>query len=528
MTEPFDAEDPTPRAASGKRPPAAASVKPAAPGKPVPGKKNDPPQAEPAEPRLNWGHVGSVTKPGRLSDGTSRPGVIRVVEANITYDPPPLDAHVWVPASMNFVGQFEMAWPEGNPLDARTLGDLGNELRVPNPPKARLAELDHAADSLLDAAQRLHSHDSRIGLLQPGNVLIVPGSDGRRLVLPDLGFTWRGSHGKFPWKDSPGRPRWLAEDARENPNSRLWDEEPVWRQFASQSEVSDDHELVPVQSDLKSIARVFAGVLTGRVDRDIVAPNAAPVWGVLKAAAQGQIKSAEEFRSRLSQHPLSEHWLAAKAPGPKGGGAVMALGLLLLALLGLGGGAVLYFMGVFNSNPAAGTSLASASQTSGRGTKSTENRPPTIKTSAQAPKRRYEQKEVDWRNLPTIKPVGIEDLVKQFQGTSDYHRRLELLGKMYDYYVSADEPTRIALRPWIEYLRNQYLIEWEKRYRAADDSVIKNVGLRYEAGKQIYDLYQELFGLRQNYPTISPSLNERENECLLISDLRSRELGSPR
>src|SRR5262249_55585632 len=262
----------------------------------------------------------SVTKPGRLSDGTSRVGVIRVVEANIVYDPPPLDPYIWVSASLNFVGQHEMPWTEGNPTEVRSLADLGAELRAGPPDRARLGTLNHAADALLVTAARLHAHDSRLGLLHPGNVLIVPGSDGHRLVLPDLGFTWRGSHGSYPWKDSPGRPKWLNEDLRENPNARLWDEEPIKQQFASSTENNGFMELVTVTADLHTLSRVFAAVLTGRVERDLPIPsNAAPVWGVLRAAVAGDIKSVEEFRTRLAEHPLSEHWLAPKppAPGPK-------------------------------------------------------------------------------------------------------------------------------------------------------------------------------------------------------------------
>src|SRR5262249_14793645 len=101
MSDPYD--DPTPGAPS-KRPP------PAKPGtKPTPVAKAAAQPAAPTSPtemRLNWGHIGSVTRPGRLSDGTSRPGVIRVVEANIGYDAPPLDPYIWVSASLNFVGQY--------------------------------------------------------------------------------------------------------------------------------------------------------------------------------------------------------------------------------------------------------------------------------------------------------------------------------------------------------------------------------------------------------------------------------------
>jgi hypothetical protein len=58
--------------------------------------------------------------------------------------------------------------------------------------------------------------------------------------------------------------------------------------------------------------------------------------------------------------------------------------------------------------------------------------------------------------------------------------------------------------------------------------VVKNPAQRYESGQQIYGLYQELVGLREQFESISPSLNERELQCLEIADLRSRELGSQR
>src|SRR5262249_11984386 len=149
---------------------------------------------------------------------------------------------------------------------------------------------------------------------------------------------WRGSHGQFPWKDSPGRPRWLNEDPRENPNSRLWDAEPAAQQFTSAEAAGDDEGLVPPQSDLKTLARLFATVLTGRVERDIVAPNAAPVWGVLRAVLKGDIKTADHFRERLREHHLSQHWLAPKGPKTNSR-AVPILGAL--ALLGIVGGVVL-------------------------------------------------------------------------------------------------------------------------------------------------------------------------------------------
>lgn len=519
MSRPFDDEDPTPKAV---KKPAAPPPKPGT--KPATGKAETPP-AETKSPHLAWGHVGSMTTPGRLSDGTSRPGVIRVVEANIRYDVPPLDPYIWSPAGPNLVNQYEMFWTEGNPADVHSLGDLGAELRAGNVPAPRLAVLDNVADALLDTTQRLHARDCRLGLVHPGNVLIVPGSDGRRIVLPDLGFTWSGTHGQFPWKDSPGRPKWLAEDARENPNTRYWDEEPVWQQFVSSNEDNSYQQLVSPEGDLKTLARVFATVLTGRVDRSVSAANAAPVWGVLRAVMDGKITTAEEFRARLAEHPLSEHWTAARGLGPGRGKSPLPVILLLVFLMLAGGGGLagLYFGGFFAPNKSSDTQ-ASNSTTSAQGTS-----PATTKKVGPAVK--LDKVEVDWKNRPAHPPdagAEFDDLLKQFELAKTPVEWLDLLQRMYDRYAAADEATRAKMRPWIEHLRSKYLDDWERRYRESDDAVIKNPALRYDAGQAIFGLHQELTGLRQRFEPISPTLDERELECLLISDLRSRELGSLR
>jgi hypothetical protein len=170
MPTPLDEDDPTPRATPGPRP---AAPRAKAAGKPPP----TVPVIQIAEPepkRLAWGHVGSVTRPARLTDGTSRPGVIRVVEAGITYYPPPLEPYVWAQASLNYVGQYEMAWSEGDPTAVPSLADFATELRQRTPSRQQLTMLDNIADALLAAAERLHEQGRRLGLLEPAN-----GSGGR-------------------------------------------------------------------------------------------------------------------------------------------------------------------------------------------------------------------------------------------------------------------------------------------------------------------------------------------------------------
>src|SRR5207248_936307 len=104
-----------------------------------------------------------------------------------------------------------------------------------------------------------------------GNILIHDAAEGLEIVLPDLGFLWLGSHGKPPWSDSPGRPKWLEEDRSVNVIARLWDKEPVWQQFSW----SPDPEALPVPeaaSDLRTLARIFAEVLTGRTENSLIIP----------------------------------------------------------------------------------------------------------------------------------------------------------------------------------------------------------------------------------------------------------------
>jgi hypothetical protein len=477
-------------------------------------------------PRLAWGHVGSVTRLGRLTDGTSRLGIIRVVEAGIAYFPPPLEPYVWSQASLNYVGQYEMAWTEGDPEAVWSIADLAERLQRGTPSKEQLKTLDNIADALVATAELLHEHDQRLGLLDTRNVLIVPGSDGQRVILPDLGFVWRGSHGEFPWKDSPGRPRWLNEDPRENPSARLWEVEPVLQQFTSADAAGDEQEMPPAQSDLKTLARLFAAVLTGRTEPIISAPNAAPVWEVLRSVLKGDIKTATQFRQRLNEHRLSEHWLSPHGPpAPATHGAPVALlGCLgILSLLGAGI-AALYLAGFFDRNPTA----ASHAKTPSTGSQLAGSAKSTTKTTkSTGPAHPLDKREVDWKTRPASNAAELADLIRQLDQTKDPKLFRELLVKHYQVYEGADPATRDRIRPWVEFFRGQYVDGWERRYREADAELIKNIGIRYETGRRVHELHGELADLRQQYEPISPSLNERENQCLLISELRSRELGSP-
>ncbi len=525
-TRPFDDdEDPTPRANAPKRP-AGGPSKPGVAGKPA----TIPPPNEPAGPqRLAWGLAGNVNFAGELSDQTGREGVIRLVGTGISYKAPPLDRYVWQ-TSLEQPGRYEMAWSgdQGDPAQVQTLADLGAELRRgPTPAKQRLQQLDRVAQTLLQTTQVLHDNNRRLGLLHPGNVLLVPNSETGEVVLPDLGFIWTGKHGEPPWEDNPARPAWLEKDPSRNRNAAFWDEEPARQQFTSPI---DDLPVVSVESDLKTLARIFASVLTGKAERNPVAPpNAAECWNVLKAVLKGEIKTAEEFSSRLAEKPLSLTW-AKPAPPPKKSKAplvVLLLGLLLcvgpLGLLGY-----LYQAGrppfAKATTPSTGP-LASNTATSSSKTP-TSGAPTSGKSSSTSTVRKVE---VDWKNKPAGKPTlsELDSLMSQFDATKDPKRRVEILTQMYALYGRSDEKEQKGMAPFIEWARGVYVNDWTKRYHTADDSLLKQA-TRLDGAKAINDLNVELTGLRQKSEPISPSLNERETQCLEVSGLRATELGSRR
>src|SRR5438128_9258473 len=117
--------------------------------------------------------------------------------------------------------------------------------------------------------------------------------------------------------------------------------------------------------------------------------------------------------------------------------------------------------------------------------------------------------------------------MSQFDSTKDPTRRVELLAQMYGLYARSDEREQKGMAPFIEWARGVYVNDWAKRYHVADDS-LRKLATRLDGAKTINDLNNELAGLRQKSEPISPSLNERETQCLEVSGLRATELGSRR
>jgi hypothetical protein len=520
MTQPLDDEDGTPRSVPKK--PGATPAK--AGSTSVKSGKQPAAPPEPAGPvKLTWGHAGSLNTKGELTDRTGRPGVIRLVGAGVSYDPPPLDRNIWQPA-LEQHGRYEMVWNDGDPALVRSSADMRGDFR--DNPKL----LDQIADSLLQIAQQLHDHDWRFGLLHPGNILPVPGTGGRELVLADLGFTWRGSYGKPPWKDNPGRPTWLDESSR---NAVYWDEPPVFQQFSAENEFCDQ---ASVESDLHTLARVFLFYGTGNALKNLPAPPSNPDYPVfetletLRDVLAGKVATAEEFRARLRKAPLSRFFTTPKPEQPRKRG-LMATLLILIALFLLcaglpAAGIALWYFGEKPTN----TAIASNSATlTGRATSSS----PTAasqRTSATG-LRPKPTAQLNWREKPLEaipEQSELQTLKKEYDAAKDPATKASILKRMYQINLLADPKLRDREWHWMEYLRGQYVDEWTKRYREIDLKVQKDISLRYEVAQELQKLNAELDSLRQQSLPVSESLNERESQCLEVSTLRARELGLPR
>jgi hypothetical protein len=461
--------------------------------------------------------AGTLTTPGELTDLTGRRGVIRLVGAGVRYDCPPIGPHIWHYA-LEQPGRFEMAWPAGNPADVPSLQTLASDVaRDPTP--ARLAELDRAAETLLIVADHLHERDWRLGLVHPGNVLVVPGSGGGQLVVPDLGFVWRGSHGSPPWRDSPGRPSWIEP----GPEACMWDNEPVFQQFVKPGE--DDEPLPETASDLRTIARLFAALLTGQMSSTIPSyPGPAPVWALLQAVMDGQVDSAADFRERLVQTPLSGHWSTPMPPAKKGSG-IPALAALLLLTGVIGGGAgALYLAGYFNPD-APPTSNAAVDP-------GKNDKPPSDGSPEEIPAPQPMPAIADdaWKDKPTEPPAAsssLADLWKRIQSAppEDWAK---LLRQMYGVTLSADPKEMAREMHWIEYYRGEYMRKWVDRFKKSDKVAQEKIAARLDMAKSIRELTTELNALRERSAPYTASLDELEKQCLSFSDRRATELGSSR
>ncbi len=320
-----------------------------------PGTRPGNPAAAPAPPRaastLNWGFVGKMHRIEALVKFPGQTGVVRLLANTIKYERPPVEIG-WVEVK-DQKGRFEMAWP-GNPVSSRTLEDVGVDARMargkgflpPNHPV--LKELDEAIFSLVNLADKLTRAGWGLGLIAPAGVMLNITPDAVSAVPVDLGFTWIGEFGDPPWDHSPGKPAWLADDPVDNPTSALWEQSPVEQQFAGPGKkpVPD----APPGSDVRTLARLIAAVLTGKPSQRL-AHEPGAVWGVLIPAAAGDIHSMRDFLAELTESPPSTHFTAPPKPiqvlaEPSEAKKKSSKGLVFGAIAGLlllAGAAGLYF-----------------------------------------------------------------------------------------------------------------------------------------------------------------------------------------
>jgi len=449
---------------------------------------------------------GSRNYWGPFSGDSGEEGIVRIVEAGVVYTRPPGDAgiRVWQQPPGN-PQRFEMPWPSKlKPADFLSLEELGHDLGK-NPPKSpddpRLGELDDVVvQGLVRIASRLHERGFRLGLLHPRNVLILAAPRGSALVLPDYGFTW---------KSSPFKPSWV-EGGNFKP---LWDREPESQQ---QVAAPAGETPLPADSDLRTLARLFACVLTGTPARDV--PDQVPttsvhqtkdpaalagVWQTLAQACRGEFKTASEFGEKLRRFPLSLHVFALPPPPPSRvteqaiqapAGKRPTILVLIVAAAVLAGFVALLLWRPWQA---------------GSGPETTTD---GIRTSP-----------------PNGKGAGenssILALEQEYHGARPEEQAAILL-KMYRAgALSSDPDLRQKEEAVREKLRREFLQQnWLPRYRKAEQ-VGQELSQRFVSAKQVRSLHEELKRL-QDRPAADQTTNAEEKQCLTFSEMRAQELGS--
>ncbi|MCY2991299.1 MAG: hypothetical protein NTY19_26005 [Planctomycetota bacterium] len=274
--------------------------------------------------RIEWGSVGEShwdrisPREGQLLDESR--GVARTAEPLVTYCvPPPGSLRIWRRIDGD---KYEMDLGVDDLPPYETLYDLSVRLTkravtqggIFAQDDSDLKKLDRVADQLLRIAGRLHAARYSVGLLHPRNILILQSPEGEELILPDVGFVWRPG--------GPMLPNWLV---RNSPFRDLWDHTAE----TMNSQLQEAHGKFSPQSDLHTLARVFAWALRARpamegLPRYAREPKMLPtfaedpqtralVWALLTEVLGDEIQSAEELRTELAKTPLSAHFIEKPA-----------------------------------------------------------------------------------------------------------------------------------------------------------------------------------------------------------------------
>ena len=454
-----------------------------------------------------WGVVGFPPEAAELTAVPGSRGVVRFVSGDVSYVAPPL-AGGWKPTP-GVPGSFEMPWA-GDPAAARTLAHLRADLdrggvagAFKSAASPLLAELDAAAEGLLAAAAKLHAAGWTLGLVLPAN---VAWGAAREPHLIDLGYTWQGAYDTPPWDASPGRPAWLDDTA----THWLSDIAPVRRQFADPSGTHFPR-VEPVE-DVRTLARLFAWLLTGKKAHEVVPANRAmpaALWALLAEAAAGKVPTARAFGDRLAETPLSRHFTAELGPvapptntvilTPPPPPAKSALSWLLplagvaIVVTVAGVGAAMYLTATPDPGPVSTTTST---------TKQTDPPPP-----------------------PPPTPLDFAPLLADVDAALAKKDGAAAAPKLQELYAVA--PVTAADAKVRQERREKSLDLWVVDYTAVAE-LARQPSRRLDAVAQLKALEARLRPLADGYPLPpdAAALTTKEKQCLEFAALLARQLGS--
>lgn len=273
------------------------------------------------------GFVAPSTSPGRFA---WRPGAVSgTYENDVGTDRAPSDLSTYG-TLFKFGTQLQ--------TDLRSRGRL-------SPDDERLKLLDSIVEELIRSVAAVHKSGRTVGLLNPESIVFFLEEGELRLILPDVGFLWRGS---------PPGPKWIEslDDG--------WGE--LWHPVAADVFQRRGFDSAAQQQDVVLLGRILFWILTGektemeaslrkrffqttREDSGQQAFCWQTLFQVLAAKKDtesfklDQINTLEKLWQKLRQNKLSEHFIYRK-PKPKRLAIPWArlIGLLLgLSVLSTGG-----------------------------------------------------------------------------------------------------------------------------------------------------------------------------------------------
>lgn len=429
------------------------------------------------------------------SPASARNAVFRNVAAGVKYQRPPLGegALVWhkVPDADQ---DWEMPWDEP-PSSVQTFGQLCGELRErvdefrDLPPDAEepgeLAELDNASRRLLEVAEQLHAQRCGLGVLTPEGILHVPGTLGKEIVLPDLGFYYDAGQGFLVgpvYRKKVAQEYGFLSDSIEAQERR--------------GLVAPEDETFDPTPDIRALGRLFVFGLLGWKESRMPTPEEAPdtisrgggkdsVWDTLAAAVDGEIPTVTEFRQRLSAAPLSQHFRSR--PRFDAGGSCRRrcpLRLVLLPLVAVV--AVALALAFLVNRPP-----VDKPKPDGEGAQvAIDDVKPATVPGTSLPLDAALTGERPEQELPPSS--ALRALGDQFEGGSP-DERVESVVAMHDESIWSDDPQARQLeRQWAGYYRTCYLDQWAERVMGVLRGPAQAASQRHVACEKLTTLIGEL------------------------------------